>query len=46
VRVLVMSGYGEQHILAHLRGQGAVAILRKPFTLEILLARVAETLAG
>lgn len=36
-RALVMSGYSKEDILARLRGLGEVAILRKPFTQEILL---------
>jgi CheY-like chemotaxis protein len=44
-RALVMSGYSEEDILARLRGLGEVAIMRKPFTQEILLARLA-TIAG
>lgn len=42
VRVLVMSGYSEQDIFSRLRGQGEVPVMRKPFTQETLLARVAE----
>ncbi len=40
-RALVMSGYSEEDILARLRGLGEVAILRKPFTQETLLERLA-----
>jgi two-component system cell cycle sensor histidine kinase/response regulator CckA len=42
VRVLVMSGYSEQDIFSRLRGQGEVPVMRKPFTQETLLTRVAE----
>jgi hypothetical protein len=42
VRVLVMSGYSEQDIFNRLHGQGEVAVLRKPFTQETLIARLAE----
>ena len=46
VRILIMSGYSEQHIFARLRGQGEVPVMRKPFTQETLLARVAEVIAN
>ncbi len=46
VRILIMSGYSEQHIFARLRGQGEVPVMRKPFTQETLLDRVAEVIAG
>ena len=46
VRVLIMSGYSEQDILTRVRGQGPVLVLRKPFTQETLLAKVAEVVAG
>lgn len=45
VRVLIMSGYSEQDIFSRLRGQGEVPVMRKPFTQETLLTRVAELLA-
>ena len=46
VRILVMSGYSEQHIFARLRGQGEVPVMRKPFTQETLLTRVAEVISA
>jgi two-component system cell cycle sensor histidine kinase/response regulator CckA len=46
VRVLIMSGFSEHDILARVRGQGPVPVLRKPFTHETLLAKLAETIAG
>ena len=46
VRVLLMSGYSEHDILARVRGQGPVPVLRKPFTHEALLAKLAEVVAG
>jgi two-component system cell cycle sensor histidine kinase/response regulator CckA len=39
---LVMSGFSEQDVFARLRGLGQVAIVRKPFTRELLLERLAE----
>ncbi len=42
VRVLVMSGFSEQDVFSRLRGLGEVAILRKPFTQETLVARIRE----
>ena len=45
VRVLLMSGYSEQDVLARVRDQGPVPVLRKPFTHEILLARIAEVIS-
>jgi two-component system, cell cycle sensor histidine kinase and response regulator CckA len=44
--VLVMSGYSEEDVLARLRGLGPVAILRKPFTQQTLLARIGEVTGG
>ncbi|HWA25065.1 MAG TPA: transporter substrate-binding domain-containing protein [Lacunisphaera sp.] len=44
VRVLIMSGFSEQDVLAQLQGQGAIAILHKPFAMEALLARMAEVI--
>jgi two-component system, cell cycle sensor histidine kinase and response regulator CckA len=46
VPVLLMSGYSEQDMLARIRDQGPVPVLRKPFSHEILLARLAEVIAG
>jgi nitrogen-specific signal transduction histidine kinase/CheY-like chemotaxis protein len=46
VRVLLMSGYSEQDVLARIRDQGPVPVLRKPFTHDILLARLAEIIAS
>jgi two-component system, cell cycle sensor histidine kinase and response regulator CckA len=46
VRVLLMSGYSEQDVLARLKDQGAVAILHKPFTRQALLSRIAEVVAA
>jgi two-component system, cell cycle sensor histidine kinase and response regulator CckA len=40
VRVLLMSGYSERDVLDRLQGQRNVAILRKPFTHEILMERL------
>jgi PAS domain S-box-containing protein len=45
MRVLVMSGYTERDVLEHLQGQSPVAIMRKPFTQETLVARVAALVA-
>ncbi len=45
VRVLVMSGYSEQDIFSRLRGQGEVPVMRKPFTQEVLLTRIAQLTA-
>ncbi|MBI5771090.1 MAG: transporter substrate-binding domain-containing protein [Verrucomicrobia bacterium] len=45
VRVLIMSGFSEHDILARVRGQGDVPVLRKPFTHDSLLAKVAEVIA-
>jgi CheY-like chemotaxis protein len=45
-RVLTTSGHSEHDILARVRGQGDVPVLRKPFTHGSLLAKVAETIAG
>ena len=42
VRVLMMSGFSEQDILNRLQGLGPVAILHKPFTMQTLLARLAD----
>ena len=44
VRVLIMSGYSEQDVFARLRGLGEAAILRKPFTQQTLLTRIAEVI--
>ncbi|MCX6955037.1 MAG: transporter substrate-binding domain-containing protein [Verrucomicrobia bacterium] len=44
VRVLIMSGYSEQDIFARLRGLGEVSVMRKPFTQETLLARLAAVI--
>ncbi|HEX2854781.1 MAG TPA: transporter substrate-binding domain-containing protein [Opitutaceae bacterium] len=46
VRVLLMSGYSEQDVLARIRDQGPVPVLRKPFTHDVLLARLAEVIAS
>jgi CheY-like chemotaxis protein len=45
VRVLITSGFSEHDILARVRGQQDVPLLRKPFTHETLIARVAELIA-
>jgi two-component system cell cycle sensor histidine kinase/response regulator CckA len=45
-RVLMMSGFSEQDVLNRLRGLGEVAILRKPFTQDTLLARIGEVASG
>jgi two-component system, cell cycle sensor histidine kinase and response regulator CckA len=42
VPALVMSGFTEEDVLNRLRGAGRVVIMRKPFTHEILLQRIAE----
>jgi len=46
VRALLMSGYSEQDVLARVRDQGPVPVLRKPFTHEMLLSRIAEVIAS
>jgi two-component system cell cycle sensor histidine kinase/response regulator CckA len=46
VPILLMSGYSEQDVLARIRGQGPVPVLRKPFSHEVLLARLAEVIAS
>jgi PAS domain S-box-containing protein len=43
--VLVMSGFGEQDVVKRLRGLGEVPILHKPFSHDVLLARIAELTA-
>ena len=43
-RVLVMSGYSEQDVMTRLQGLGDVTILRKPFTQDMLLMRMAAVL--
>ncbi len=45
VRVLYMSGYTDDDILRHGVLRGLVAYLPKPFTPDVLLARVREVLA-
>jgi len=40
-----MSGYSERDVLNRLNGQENVAILRKPFTQELLVKRVSEVIA-
>lgn len=42
VPALVMSGFSEQDVFERVRGLGHVAIVRKPFTQEMLLSRMAE----
>jgi PAS domain S-box-containing protein len=42
VPALVMSGFSEDDVFSRLRGLGQVAIVRKPFTQEMLLSRIAE----
>jgi len=46
VPALVMSGFGEQEVFERVRGLGRVAILRKPFTQEMLVSRMAEVAAA
>ena len=46
VRVLMMSGFSPQDVLSRLQGTGQIAILHKPFTMETLLARLAEIIPG
>jgi PAS domain S-box-containing protein len=43
--VLVMSGFSEADVVNRLRGLGQVTILRKPFTQDLLLSRIAEAAA-
>ena len=40
--VLVMSGFSEQDVFSRLQGLGQVPILRKPFSKDALLSRIAE----
>ncbi len=40
-RIFVMSGFSEQDVFARLRGLGNVAVLRKPFSRDTLLASLA-----
>jgi two-component system, cell cycle sensor histidine kinase and response regulator CckA len=42
VPALVMSGFSEQDVFDRVRGLGHVAVVRKPFTQEMLLSRMAE----
>ncbi len=42
IPALVMSGFSEQDVFERLRGIGEVAILRKPFTQEMLVSRLAS----
>ena len=44
LRVLVMSGYGEEETLARLRDCGGASFLRKPFTPEELGERLRQTI--
>ena len=46
VPVLLMSGYSERDVLERVRDQGPVPVLRKPFSYESLLARMAAVIAG
>lgn len=46
VPALVMSGFSEQDVFDRVRGLGRVSIVRKPFTQEVLLSRVAEIVKG
>jgi CheY-like chemotaxis protein len=43
--VLVMSGFSEADVVNRLRGLGQVTVLRKPFTQDLLLSRIAEAAA-
>jgi hypothetical protein len=42
VPALVMSGFSEQDVFDRVRGLGRVAVVRKPFTQEMLMSRMAE----
>ena len=46
VPVLLMSGYSEQEMISRIRDHGPVPVLRKPFSHDVLLARLAEVIAG
>lgn len=46
VPVLVMSGFSEQDVLKRLHGLGPVVFLHKPFTMQSLLARLAEVVGA
>ncbi len=46
VRVLIMSGFSPQDVLSRLQGLGPITILHKPFTMEEMLARLGESMAG
>ncbi len=46
MRVLLMSGYSEQDVLASISDQGSVTVLRKPFTHDTLLAGLTRVIAG
>jgi two-component system cell cycle sensor histidine kinase/response regulator CckA len=45
VRVMLMSGFDEQDTVKRFQGQGAVGFVPKPFTADVLLARVRQALA-
>ena len=45
-RILVMSGYSEQDVMMRLQGLGEVSILRKPFTHDALLSRIAAVIGS
>lgn len=44
--VLIMSGYSEQDVMTRLQGLGEVPVMRKPFTQDALLARIAAVLSA
>ncbi len=46
VRVLLMSGYGEEIAVARFAGKGLAGFLQKPFLPETLVARARAALAG
>ncbi len=43
-RVLLMTGYSEQDVFDKIQGQKDVAVLRKPFTQDVLISRVNDVI--